>query len=95
MKSKEPKREDYQPHTEDETELMLTLKLLPLLHLLFIGSLSGLIVKICPPYAADVESYKPHLDLISKLEEGGWLCRDEGAPRAGPPGFVVKKGHGG
>lgn len=39
MESKEPKREDYQPHTEDETELMLTLKLLPLLHLLFIGSL--------------------------------------------------------
>lgn len=93
MESKGLKCEDYQPHPEDQTELMLTFKLSPSLHLLFIPF--HLESKVCFPYSADVESYRPHLDIISKLEEGWWQRRDEGAQRAGLLGLVVKRGLGG
>lgn len=72
---------------------MLTFKLSPSLHLLFIPF--HLESKVCFPYSADVESYRPHLDIISKLEEGWWQRRDEGAQRAGLLGLVVKRGLGG
>lgn len=37
--------------------------------------------EILSSFSADVQTSKPHLDLILKLK----------APKAGPPGFVVEK----
>lgn len=96
MESKVLQHKDYQPHPEDKTELMLTFKLLPLVHLLFIGSFMRVASlsqesKVCSPYSADLECFKPHLLLMPKLEKLGWLWRDGGAQRAHPPSFVVKK----
>lgn len=68
--SKGLKCEDYQPHPEDQTELMLTFKLSPSLHLLFIHCERLHCRQESKKKSAFpiVESYRPHLDLICKLD---------------------------
>lgn len=99
VESKRPKWEDYHPHPEDSTEYMLSFKLSPLLHLLFIPHQSLWVA----PLLVKVKSLLFLFSWCSilwatpgpNLQIKGGVWRDEGVQGARLRGFVVKKRLGG